>query len=65
MEMQMMQNSQNNLAKDKVGELAPHDFKASYKSRAIKTEWRCCKDRKRTEQTQEIYSHTYGKLIFN
>ena len=28
MEMQMMQNSQNNLAKDKVGELAPHDFKA-------------------------------------
>ena len=59
--MQRMQNSQNNLAKDKVGELVSHGFKAFCKSRAIKTVGTVVKIEKEpngTEQTQEIYPYT-------
>ena len=58
MEMQMMQNSQNNLAKDKVGELAPHDFKASYSLEQSRQSGAVVKTEKEQNRLKK-YTHTH------
>lgn len=61
--MQRNQNSQNNLAKEKVGELTLPDFKTVIKPETYWHKDKTIDEQKRIENTN-IDPHVYGQLVF-